>query len=136
MPKSDGFTLRLVLEGICTWVPDSPFFKQRHGKPVPGNPTSLTIMLPEQRATQIADWEESSPYWPVDDPCYSPPHAPVLILTPGDLHQPSKNLITGKFTLLQCLRPHPHVLPALAHHVPSPGCYTVQPVAFDGPIPH
>ena len=135
MPKSDGFTLRLVLEGICTWVPDSAFFKQRGSKPVPGNPTSLTILLPEQRATKIADWEENSPYWPVDDPCYSPPHAPVLILSPGDLHRPSKNFINGMFTLLGGHRPQPRVVHVLNYEELSLSGFQWPPLTFEHQIP-
>jgi len=137
MATSHGFTLRLVLEGICTWVPNRPFFKQRHGKPVPGNPTSLTILLPEKRATKIADWEEKNQHhWPVKDPCYSPPHAAVLILSPGDIQQSSKTFsIDGKFTDLTGARPHPRVVHVLDYQELSLDGFQWPPLTFECQIP-
>jgi hypothetical protein len=136
MATSHGFTLRLVLEGICTWVPNRPFFKQRHGKPVPGNPTSLTILLPEKRATKIADWEEKSPYWPVKGPCYSPPHAPALILSPGDMHNPSRTFsINGKFTDPAAARPHPRFVHVLDYQELSLSGFEWPPLTFECQIP-
>jgi hypothetical protein len=137
MPKSDGFTLRLVLEGICTWVPDSPFFEQLDGKPVPGNPTSLTILLREKRATKLADWEERSPYWPVKTaPCLSPPHAPVLILSKRDMHDWTDTFsIDGKFTALTGPPPHSRVVHVLDYQELSLGDFQWPPLTFECQIP-
>lgn len=135
MATSHGFTLRLVVEGVCTWVPDHAFFEQRGGKPVPGKPTSVTVLLPDRRATKIADWEEQSPYWPVDSPCYSPPHAPVLILSPGDIHDTSQTFIDGKFTDLTGPRPHPRVVHLLDNQELSLGGFEWPPLTFEGQIP-
>ena len=135
MATSHGFTLRLVVEGVCAVVPDHAFFEQRDGKDVPGKPTSVTILLPDKRATQIADWEKESPYWPVDSPCYSPPHAPVLILSPGDIHDYSETFTDGKFTDLAGPRPHPRIVHVLDNQELTLGGFQWPPLTFECQIP-
>jgi hypothetical protein len=99
--KERGFTLRLVFEGVCALVPDSPFFEDDCGTPVPGTPSSVTVLLPDLRSPRIAAWEEESPVWPLppgEKISYCPPHAPVLLLSPGDIRRRDRGfIIAGRF---------------------------------------
>ena len=82
---NESFTLRLIFEGICALVPDSPFFVYEEDQFLPGTPSSVTVLLPDLRSPKLADWEDANPQVPVAEPFYRPSHAPVLILSPHDL---------------------------------------------------
>ena len=97
MSDGDGFTLRLVFEGICAFVPDSPFFyRDGQGKSQAGNPSSLAVLLPDVRSAGIANWE-TQPAGKVEDPCYRASHAPLLSLNPGNVAGSSGMLVHGFF---------------------------------------
>lgn len=43
------YTLRLIFEGVCAFVPDDPFFTFTQGKWVAGKPKELTVLFPDLR---------------------------------------------------------------------------------------
>jgi hypothetical protein len=95
MSSGDGFTLRLVFEGICAYVPDEPFFyRDDEGISHPGNPSRCTVLLPDASITGIADWEI---FLPIDDPCLRAAHAPILSFNPGDVADSKGLSIQGYF---------------------------------------
>jgi len=97
MSDDKGFTLRLLFEGICAFVPDQPFFyRDGQGKPQVGKPSSLAVLLPDARIAGIADWETQAP-WSVEKPCYRASHVPLLSLNPGNVAGSSGMLVHGFF---------------------------------------
>jgi hypothetical protein len=97
MSNGTGFTLRLVFEGICAFVPDTPFFyRDGQGKPQAGEPSSLAVLLPDVRSADIADWE-TYPAPMVTNPCYRASHAPLLSLNPGNVAGSDGMLVDGFF---------------------------------------
>lgn len=44
-----SYTLRLIFEGVCAFVPDKPFFTNG----LPGQPTSMSVLIPDLRRAQV-----------------------------------------------------------------------------------
>lgn len=66
-----SYTFRVIFEGICGFVPDTPFFVQKDGKWEPGKPSEVSVLLPKCQVARAAPWKDAGvrvvreAHWPV-----------------------------------------------------------------------